>query len=74
MLNQARLRVLKSRDEHIDTILEDARGRLNEITKDTVRWNTLLGQLVNQVNTTCNNLLLAWKHFAHSNCMNSYCM
>ncbi len=49
MLNQARLRVLKSREEHIETIMEDARERLNEVTKDAAKWKSLLGELVNQV-------------------------
>ena len=49
MLNQARLRVLKSRDDNISDILEEAKGRLGEVTKDAARWRNMLGDLITQV-------------------------
>ncbi|XP_064396505.1 V-type proton ATPase subunit E-like [Halichondria panicea] len=48
MLNQARLRVLKSRDDNISDILEEAKGRLGEVTKDAARWRNMLGDLITQ--------------------------
>ncbi|CAM6031517.1 unnamed protein product, partial [Sphagnum compactum] len=34
MQNQARLKVLKAREEHIKNVLEEARHKLLEVTKD----------------------------------------
>ena len=45
MLNAARLRVLKSREDHVASLLEDAKRRLNEITKDDTAYKQLLATL-----------------------------
>ncbi|KAG9511159.1 V-type proton ATPase subunit B, partial [Fragariocoptes setiger] len=48
MLNQARLKVLKSRGELIRNILDGARERLLEVTKDSARYQELLKKLIEQ--------------------------
>jgi V-type H+-transporting ATPase subunit E len=48
MLNQARLRVLKSREEHIRTVLDEARRRLGEVTRDSRRYKIVLKGLMTQ--------------------------
>ena len=49
LLNQARLTVLKSRDDHVKKIIEEAKGRLHEITKDASRWKKVIQDLIIQV-------------------------
>jgi len=41
-LNQARLRVLKAQDDHLQTIFQKTRDALKTITGDTAKYNTLL--------------------------------
>ncbi|XP_075938194.1 V-type proton ATPase subunit E 1a [Anarhichas minor] len=48
LMNQARLKVLKSRDEMITDLLSEARQRLAEIAKDAASYSTLLEGLVLQ--------------------------
>ncbi|XP_031722778.1 V-type proton ATPase subunit E 1a [Anarrhichthys ocellatus] len=48
LMNQARLKVLKSRDEMITDLLNEARQRLAEIAKDAASYSTLLEGLVLQ--------------------------
>jgi V-type H+-transporting ATPase subunit E len=48
MLNAARLRVLKAREDHVSTVLEEAKKRLVEETKDTAKYTGLLQQLIAQ--------------------------
>uniref|UniRef100_A0A8C4H3Z1 ATPase H+ transporting V1 subunit E1a n=1 Tax=Dicentrarchus labrax TaxID=13489 RepID=A0A8C4H3Z1_DICLA len=48
LANQARLKVLKARDEMITDLLNEARQRLAEIAKDPARYSTLLEGLVLQ--------------------------
>ncbi|KAM6946291.1 V-type proton ATPase subunit E 1a [Aplochiton taeniatus] len=48
LLNQARLKVLKSRDDMIAELLDEARSRLADIAKDPSRYSTLLEGLVLQ--------------------------
>lgn len=48
MMNQARLKVLKARDDMITDLLNEARRRLAEIAKDPVRYSNLLEGLVLQ--------------------------
>uniref|UniRef100_A0A8C9Y404 ATPase H+ transporting V1 subunit E1a n=1 Tax=Sander lucioperca TaxID=283035 RepID=A0A8C9Y404_SANLU len=48
LLNQARLKVLKARDDMITDLLNEARQRLAEIAKDTASYSTLLEGLVLQ--------------------------
>ncbi|XP_046984994.1 V-type proton ATPase subunit E [Schistocerca americana] len=48
MLNQARLKALKVREDHVRSVLEDARKRLGEITKDQSRYSHVLHQLIMQ--------------------------
>ena len=49
LLNQARLSVLKSRDDHVKRLTEEAKGRLGEITKDSSRWKKVMQDLIIQV-------------------------
>ena len=49
MLNQARLMVLKTRDEQIRIILEEAKEKLSEVTKDKAKWKKMLAALITQV-------------------------
>lgn len=48
MLNQARLRILKARGEHIRNLLDDARHSLLDVAKDQTRYKDLLAKLVEQ--------------------------
>lgn len=48
MLNQARLKVLKVREDHVRNVLDEARKRLGEVTKDTPKYTALLKTLVLQ--------------------------
>merc|ERR1712213_66920 len=42
LLNQARLRVLKARDDHVSTVLENAKKQLVTISQDQGRYPQLL--------------------------------
>ena len=55
LLNQARLTVLKSRDDHVKRIVEEAKDKLDDITKDTPRWKKVLQDLITQV-CVCNKM------------------
>jgi V-type H+-transporting ATPase subunit E len=48
MLNQARLKVLKVREDHVRAVLDEARRRLGEVTKDGSRYSTILQALITQ--------------------------
>lgn len=48
MLNQARLKVLKVREDHVRNVLDEARRRLGEVTKDEPRYSSVLRTLVVQ--------------------------
>jgi V-type H+-transporting ATPase subunit E len=48
MLNAARRRVLKAREDHVSTVLEEAKKRLAEATKENTKYSGLLQQLVAQ--------------------------
>ncbi|CAI8023962.1 V-type proton ATPase subunit E 1 [Geodia barretti] len=48
LLNQARLAVLKSRDDHIKRVLEEASTRLSEVTRDSAHYQQMLRDLVAQ--------------------------
>lgn len=48
MLNQARLRVLKARGEHIRNLLAEARKNLIEVTSDKARYKDLMAKLIEQ--------------------------
>ncbi|KAM7002277.1 V-type proton ATPase subunit E 1a [Tautogolabrus adspersus] len=48
LLNQARLRVLKAREDMVTDLLNEARQKLAEIVKDPVRYSVLLEGLVLQ--------------------------
>jgi len=48
MLNAARLRVLKAREDHVGTVLDEAKKRLAEVTKDQATYKNLLQQLICQ--------------------------
>lgn len=48
MLNQARLKVLKVREDHVRNVLDDARKRLGEVTRDQERYSIILEKLVLQ--------------------------
>jgi len=48
MLNQARLKTLKFRDDHVDTVLEEAKGRLTTIIQDREKYSAILQSLLTQ--------------------------
>jgi len=48
MLNQARLKVLKVREDHVRSVLDEARRRLGEVTKDPTKYTDVLYQLIVQ--------------------------
>lgn len=48
MLNQARLKVLKVREDHVRAVLEDARHRLGEVTKNEGKYSQILESLILQ--------------------------
>lgn len=48
MLNQARLKALKFREDHIRNVLDEARKRLGEISKDRVKYTDLVEKLILQ--------------------------
>lgn len=48
MLNQARLRILKARGEHIKSLLDEARSSLMEVAKDKDKYKDLLSKLIEQ--------------------------
>ncbi|XP_055709437.1 V-type proton ATPase subunit E [Phlebotomus papatasi] len=48
MLNQARLKVLKVREDHVRNLLDEARRRLGEVTKDPAKYGDVLRTLIVQ--------------------------
>ncbi|KAI6652880.1 V-type proton ATPase subunit E 1 [Oopsacas minuta] len=46
--NQARLSILKSRDDNVDKILSDAAKKLGEITKDQAKYQQIISSLIAQ--------------------------
>lgn len=48
MLNQARLKALKVREDHVRTVLDEARKRLGEVTKDHSKYTQLIEKLIVQ--------------------------
>lgn len=48
MLNQARLKVLKVREDHVRAVLDEARRRLGEVTRDPAKYSQTLQLLVTQ--------------------------
>jgi len=48
MLNQARLKVLKVREDHVRSVLDEARRRLGEVTKDQNKYQSVLLTLIVQ--------------------------
>ncbi|MEQ2233260.1 hypothetical protein ILYODFUR_020076 [Ilyodon furcidens] len=49
LMNQARLKVLKARDDMISDMLNEARQRLANIAKDPARYSALMDGLILQV-------------------------
>lgn len=48
MLNQARLKVLKVREDHVTSVLDECRRRLGEVTRDSGRYGEILTDLITQ--------------------------
>jgi V-type H+-transporting ATPase subunit E len=48
MLNQARLKALKVREDHVRNVLEEARKRLGEVTQNTAQYREILQLLIIQ--------------------------
>lgn len=48
MLNQARLKVLKVREDHVRNCLDEARKRLGEVTQNPERYREVLKLLIIQ--------------------------
>ena len=49
MLNQARLKVLKARDDHVASMLEEAKKKMAGISKDGNRYPKVMESLIAQV-------------------------
>ena len=49
LLNQARLSVLKARDDSVKGIIEETKGKLGDITKDSSKYKKMLEDLIAQV-------------------------
>jgi len=48
MLNQARLKALKARDDHVNSVLEEAKGKLVHIVSDKQKYTKILESLLTQ--------------------------
>ncbi|KAI5705352.1 V-type proton ATPase subunit E-like [Diaphorina citri] len=48
MLNQARLKALKVREDHVRNVLDEARKRLGEVTKNRDKYTQLIEKLIIQ--------------------------
>ena len=48
MLNQARLKVLKVREDHVRNVLDEARKRLSDVSRDQAKYSELLKLLISQ--------------------------
>ncbi|XP_012538339.1 V-type proton ATPase subunit E [Monomorium pharaonis] len=48
MLNQARLKALKVREDHVRNVLDEARKRLSEVTQNPTRYREILQLLIIQ--------------------------
>lgn len=48
MLNQARLKALKVREDHVRTVLDEARKKLSEFSKNTAKYSEVLKALIVQ--------------------------
>lgn len=48
MLNQARLKVLKVREDHVRSVLDEARRRLGQVTSDQSKYTDVLEMLILQ--------------------------
>lgn len=48
MLNQARLKVLKVREDHVKSTLDEARKRLSEVARDQGKYAEILKLLITQ--------------------------
>jgi hypothetical protein len=48
MLNQARLKALKVREDHVRNVLEEARRRLGEVTRNSSKYSEILNSLIVQ--------------------------
>merc|ERR1712127_208566 len=48
MLNQARLKVLKHRDDHVANVMDESKVMLSGITKDKAKYTAILQQLLTQ--------------------------
>ena len=48
MLNQARLKVLKVREDHVRNVLDEAHKRLGEVTRNSERYKEIIGTLILQ--------------------------
>ncbi|KAL1138779.1 hypothetical protein AAG570_008841 [Ranatra chinensis] len=48
MLNQARLRVLKVREDHVRNVMDEARRQLTKVTVNPVQYQQLIDRLITQ--------------------------
>ncbi len=49
MMNQARLKVLKAREDHIKNVLDEARAKLSTLSNDPNRYQNVLKGLIMSV-------------------------
>lgn len=48
MLNQARLKALKVREDYVRDVLDEAKRQLGEVTKNETQYKDLLRKLIGQ--------------------------
>lgn len=48
MLNQARLKALKVREDHVRAVLDEARNRMSEVSKNEPQYREILRKLIIQ--------------------------
>lgn len=48
MLNQARLKALKVREDHVESVLDDARQQLGNVNQDQGKYSQVLYSLILQ--------------------------
>lgn len=61
MLNQARLKVLKVREDHVRNVLDEARKRLAEVPKNANLYSDILVTLIVQALYQVNSVSIIMK-------------
>lgn len=65
MLNQARLKALKVREDHVCDVLDEARKRLTEVSKNEAQYKEILRKLIIQGLLQVNTVFYDFKNYNH---------